>query len=289
MRKNKKILITGANGQLGKCVFDTSSKYTNCNFIFKTSSELNITNNQSIKELFSKEKFDYCINCAAYTAVDKAEENEDKAFMVNAEGVKNLAEACAENDVVLLHISTDFVFDGKQNYPYREDDIPNPLSVYGISKLKGEEYIKQICSKYFIIRTSWVYSKYGNNFVKTMIRLGLERDEISVVDDQIGSPTYAGDLADFLLSIISTNSNTFGVYHFSNEGAISWYDFACEIIKQKKMKTKLLPITSNEYITLADRPKHSVLSFKKSKEAYDLKQFYWKYSLAKVIALISSK
>ena len=191
--KKLKLLITGANGQLGRCLQDVSKTFPSYDFHFKTSKELDVTNQEQINILFAKEEFDYCINCAAYTAVDKAETDRENAFLVNAEAAKYLAEACKAQNSILIHISTDFVFDGSKTTPYTEDDLPNPINVYGASKLKGEQYVQDILKQYFIIRTSWVYSQYGNNFVKTMLRLGTERHELYVVNDQRGSPTYASD------------------------------------------------------------------------------------------------
>ena len=265
-----KILITGANGQLGKCLQDVSVAYPNYEFHFKTSKELNITNKEQIDILFTQEKFDYCINCAAYTAVDKAETDQENAFLVNAEAAKYLAEACKVQNTVLIHISTDFVFDGSKTTPYTEDDLPNPINVYGASKLKGEQYLQNILEQYFIIRTSWVYSQYGNNFVKTMLRLGVERNEINVVNDQIGSPTYAGDLAAVIMKIISTKTSKYGLYHYSNEGAVSWCEFAREIFASYKVKIKVNPITTMEYLTPAKRPMYSVLDKTKIKQAFNM-------------------
>ncbi|MBO0591363.1 dTDP-4-dehydrorhamnose reductase [Cellulophaga sp. E16_2] len=279
MKKNIQILVIGANGQLGKCVKDISLKYPSYNFNFKNSKELNITQEQEIQTLFAELNFDYCINCAAYTAVDKAEDDKENAFLVNAEGVKYLAEACENSNTALIHISTDFVFDGTKENPLLENDTPNPINVYGASKLKGEEYIKDILKKYFIIRTSWVYSKYGNNFVKTMLRLGNERDEINVVNDQFGSPTYAIDLAEFIFKIINCESENYGLYHYSNEGSISWYDFAEEIFRQKKIAIKLHSINSEDYVTPAKRPFFSVMDKSKAKKQLNITVPNWKTSL----------
>lgn len=266
--KNKKIklLITGANGQLGRCLQDVAKGFTDHEFHFKTSQELDITKKEQIDNLFAQEKYDYCINCAAYTAVDKAETDQDNAFLVNAEAVKYLAEACKAQNTILIHVSTDFVFNGSKTTPYTEEDIPNPINVYGASKLKGEQNVQKVLEKYFIIRTSWVYSEYGNNFVKTMLRLGAERDELSVVNDQIGSPTYAGDLAKAIIEIISLKATNYGLYHYSNEGAVSWYDFAKAIFKSKDMNVKVNPIPSTAYPTAAKRPMFSVMETAKVSE-----------------------
>jgi len=268
--KKSKILITGTNGQLGRCLQAVSEKYPNYDFYFKNSKQLDITRKEQIDILFAQEKFDFCVNCAAYTAVDKAESDQENAFLVNAEAVKYLAETCKANNTTLIHISTDFVFDGTKGTPYTEDDLPNPINVYGASKLKGEQYIQEILNNYFIIRTSWVYSEYGHNFVKTMLRLGTKRDEISVVNDQIGSPTYAGDLAKAIMEIISAKTTSFGLYHYTNEGTTSWYDFAKTIFEIKEIKIKVNPISSNNYTTQAKRPMYSVLDKTKIKQVFNI-------------------
>tara|TARA_R110000868_G_scaffold384673_1_gene652215 strand:+ start:1762 stop:2625 length:864 start_codon:yes stop_codon:yes gene_type:complete len=278
-----KILVTGAKGQLGKCIQDVAKKYLQHTFHFKSSEDLDITNNTQIENLFNKEKYDYCINCAAYTAVDKAEQDQKKAFLVNADAVKHLAEACKANKSTLIHVSTDFVFDGLKTSPYTEIDITKPISVYGSSKLKGEQYILEILKEYFIIRTSWVYSEYGNNFVKTMLRLGKERNEISVVNDQFGSPTYAKDLAILILKIIDLKTEDYGIYHYSNEGAISWYDFAKKIFEVNKIDIKISPIPTNEYPTPAKRPAYSVMSKSKIKKVLDIEIPNWENNILDIV------
>ena len=274
----KRVLVTGANGQLGKSIKRISSNFKELKFVFTDVDELDITNSKEVNTHFASNKIEYCINCAAYTAVDKAEEEFDKAFLINATAVKNLAEACKTSGTVLIHVSTDFVFDGTKSTPYTEEDTPNPISVYGKSKLKGEEYIQETLDSYFIVRTSWLYSEYGNNFVKTMLRLSETRKQISVVNDQIGSPTYAGDLAEFILKIVSSESTAYGLYHYSNLGAISWYDFAVEIFRQFGKEIDVQPIKTKDYPTAAKRPKFSVLKFSLNSNC-DLKQCYWKTPL----------
>ena len=280
--KPLKIVITGANGQLGRCLQDVAKRYPYYDFHFKSSQDLDITAEKQINDLFSQEKFDYCINCGAYTAVDKAESDKENAYLVNAEAVKYLAEACITHNTILIHISTDFVFDGTKSTPYTENDLPNPINVYGASKLKGEQYIQQILEKYFIIRTSWVYSEYGHNFVKTILRLGAEKDEISVVNDQIGSPTYAGDLAEVILKMIHTKATDYGICHYSNEGQISWHDFAKAIFEIKGMDVKVNPIPSEAYPTPAKRPAFSVMDKTKIKQILDINTPDWKNSLKSV-------
>jgi dTDP-4-dehydrorhamnose reductase len=205
------------------------------------------------------------------------------AYLVNSQAVKYLAEACKTNNTILIHISTDFVFDGSKTTPYTENDPPNPINVYGISKLKGEQYIQEMLDNYFIIRTSWVYSEYGHNFVKTMLRLSAERDELNVVNDQIGSPTYAGNLAKTIIEIVNSKTTHYGLYHYSNEGAISWFDFAKEIFKIKGMKINLKAIPSKSYATSAKRPSFSVMDKTKIKTNLHIKTPCWKDDLKKCI------
>ncbi len=278
-----KILVTGGNGQLAQCLKDVVKNNDELDVNFQDLPELDITNKQQLESYFSKNELDYCINCAAYTAVDLAEEQSDLAYAVNADGPKNLAEACKKHQVKLLHISTDFVFDGKKQTPYIETDMPNPLGVYGKSKWQGERIIQEIMEDYFILRTSWLYSEYGNNFMKTMLKLSETRDEINVVSDQIGSPTYAGDLAEVLIKIVLSSSTNYGLYHFSNSGAISWYDFAVEIFTQFGKKIEVKPITTKDYPTAAKRPKYSVLETTKIENNFDCTLKDWQGSLNKVI------
>lgn len=272
-----RILVTGANGQLGNCLQEKSKGTKNMLFTFLTSKELNIANEDSIKNLFEKQSFDFCINCAAYTAVDKAEEETEKAFNTNVLGVKYLSRACKKNEIDLIHISTDFVFDGKKITPYLEEDIPNPISVYGKTKLKGEKEIISNMSNYFIIRTSWLYSEYGINFVKTMLNLSKKHKELSVVNDQIGTPTYAKDLTKIIFHIINSNSTDYDIYNYSNEGSISWFDFAKAIFEESNINIK--PIKSEQYPTLAKRPIYSVLDKSKIKEVLKIDIPNWRDSL----------
>ena len=283
-----KILVTGGNGQLAQCLKDVVINENEFNVDFQDLPALDITNKQQLESYFSKNELDYCINCAAYTAVDLAEEQSDLAYAVNAEGPKNLAEVCKKYQVKLLHISTDFVFDGKKQTPYIETDMPNPLGVYGVSKWQGERYIQEVMEDYFIIRTSWLYSEYGNNFMKTMLRLSETRDEISVVSDQIGAPTYAGDLAEVLIKIILSSPPNYGVYHYSNSGTISWYDLAVEIFKQFGKKIEVKPIKTKDYPTAAKRPKYSVLDTTKIENNFNCTIKDWQGSLDKTNLIYKS-
>ena len=278
------ILVTGGNGQLASCIKDVEKQYDDLNIIYTYHLELDICELNQIQTFFkSNPQINYCINCAAYTAVDKAETEAEKAFEINATGAKNLAQVCNDHDAILIHVSTDFVFDGEKNEPYTETDVANPISVYGASKLQGEVEIQQALKEYFIIRTSWLYSEYGNNFMKTMLRLAETRDGISVVSDQIGTPTYAGDLAEIIIQIINTKTEKYGIYHYSNEGVASWFEFAKEIFKLTKNKIKVNPIPSIEYLTPAKRPKYSVLDKKKIIDVFKIDIPFWRESLKKVI------
>jgi len=275
------VLVTGAAGQLGQALQFIAAKYSEIQFRFFTSSELDITNAANCEAVFSEIKPDYCINAAAYTAVDKAENEPEKAVSINVTGAKNLADACKHNNTKLIHISTDFVFDGLKITPYTEEDLPKPTGVYGQTKLDGEKAVQQTWPQHFIIRTSWVYSQFANNFMKTMIRLGNEKDQLNVVSDQIGTPTHAVDLAEALIAIIQKNSeNAFGIYNFSNEGQCSWYDFADEIFKVNHIAIDLQPIPTSAYPTPAKRPAYSVLDKSKIKQTFGIQIANWEEALS---------
>tara|TARA_B110000483_G_scaffold197320_1_gene235954 strand:- start:15518 stop:16378 length:861 start_codon:yes stop_codon:yes gene_type:complete len=283
-----KVLVTGGKGQLASCFKDLENKYKDLNIIYTDHKELDICNLSQIKTFFkSNYKIDYCINCAAYTDVDRAESEVDKAFEINAQGPKNLALICHKFEAVLVHISTDFVFDGEKTEPYTEADIPNPVSVYGASKLKGEVEIQKIIEKYFIFRTSWLYSEHGNNFTKTMLRLAEIQDEINVVSDQLGSPTYAGDLAAVILKIINSKDINFGLYHYSNKGAASWFDFAKAIFEASNLKTKIIPIKTEDFVVAAKRPFFSVMDVTKIKRELKIETLNWNERLLKANILTS--
>ncbi|MES2411074.1 MAG: dTDP-4-dehydrorhamnose reductase [Bacteroidota bacterium] len=279
------VLVTGANGQLGQSLQLIAPNYPEVQFVFCSSAELDITDHKNCDSVFSEIKPDYCINAAAYTAVDKAENEPEKAYSVNVTGAKNLAETCKSHNAILLHISTDFVFDGTKKNPYNEEDFPNPSGVYGQTKLDGEKAIQSVFEEYYIIRTSWVYSQFGNNFMKTMLRLASERDSISVVNDQIGTPTNAVDLADALVQIILTDNqqpttSRFGIYNFSNEGQCSWYGFAEKIFEVNNISIDLKPIPTSAYPTPAKRPMFSVLDKSKIKGVFGIEINDWQKSLS---------
>lgn len=282
------VLVTGASGQLGQSLQFIQSEHTEIQFIFASSNDLDITDTESVNSFFEKNSIDFCINTAAYTAVDKAESESEKAYEVNVLGPKNLARACKKSGTVLFHISTDFVFDGTSSVPYQETDKTNPIGVYGQTKLDGELEVMKNCDKYYIIRTSWVYSQFGNNFMKTMLRLAKDRDVLNVVNDQVGTPTHAVDLAEAILDIISYSKNTkegskFGIYNFSNEGVCSWFDFAKAIFRINNLNITVNPIPSEAYPTPAKRPQYSVLDKSKIKAIFGINIKSWQESLLQTI------
>ena len=281
------VLVTGASGQLGQAIQFIAKNHSEIKFVFCSSSDLDISNKENCQTVFQKTKPDFCINAAAYTAVDKAESERDKAELINVLGSKNIAEVCNNFDVKLIHVSTDFVFDGSNNKPYTETQITNPKGVYGQTKLDGEKAIQQVFSKYYIIRTSWVYSQFGNNFMKTMLRLASERTALSVVNDQIGTPTNAVDLAEALVQIIlSANqqptTDNYGIYNFSNEGECSWYDFAKKIFEINNVSIDLSAIPTEQFPTPAQRPKYSVLDKSKIKTTFGITIKTWEESLKSI-------
>lgn len=284
-----KILVTGANGQLGSEIKDLAPEYKNYEFTFIDIADLDITNDAKVESYFKKNKFEAIINCAAYTAVDKAESEKEKVIALNSVAVKKLTEVAAKQKALLVHISTDYVFDGKNFKPYLETDLTNPKSFYGKSKLDGEVEVLFNAHWAIVIRTSWLYSSYGNNFVKTMIKIAKEKGVINVVSDQIGTPTYAGDLAKAILDIIPKIKprNKFEIYNFSNEGVCSWYDFAQEIMDVAKINCKINPIETKDYPTAAVRPHYSVLNKSKIKKEFGISIPYWKHSLEKCIKKLS--
>lgn len=280
------VLVIGAKGQLGLCIELLSRDEKLLSFVFLDRKALDITNEKQIRTIFEDNKFDYCINCSAYTGVDKAEEEKELAYQINTLGVAILAKTCKYNDVVLIHISTDFVFDGNSTRPYLEEDVTNPLGVYGKTKLEGEKEIIRNLDRYYIIRTSWLYSCFGNNFLKTILKLSKEKKELSVVNDQIGTPTNAHDLATLILKIIKLKDTKYGIYHFSNLGDTTWFEFAKEIFKQTKTKIDVNPVNSIEFITKAIRPKYSVLDKTKVITTFNISIMDWRESLKTITSII---
>ena len=300
------ILITGANGQVGQCFQQLASQYPDFQFVFAGSSDLDITSKRDVEAFFRKkaaarsgvdgslqdDKIAYVINCAAYTAVDKAESEPARARKVNVTGAKNLAEACAARGVPLIHLSTDYVYHSRQNTPFREGDPESPKGVYARTKLAGDRAALRANPLTMVIRTSWVYSAVGQNFLKTMLRLGAERPALNVVADQIGSPTYAPDLAAAILAIIGkvkrgevASSSISGIWHYSNEGVASWYDFAQAIFDLRNLPCQLRPIETRDYPTPAQRPPFSVLNKAKIKTAFGMEIPHWRESLVRCLAL----
>lgn len=280
----KNVLVTGAGGQLGQCFAKISSEFRNFNFIFKTSKELDITDKNKLSEVFANERIAICINCAAYTNVEKAETDTENTFLINAEAVKNLAEICENQEAILVHFSTDYVFNGKANRPYTETDEVQPINQYGASKLKGEKAIQQILSKYYIIRTSWLYSEFGHNFFNTIRKKAAEGTELNITTSQKGTPTNANDLAGFTLKILTLDKEQFGIYHFSNEGEATWFDFASAIVNLSEDKTTVN--ATGFYKTQAERPEYSVMSKEKISSSFGLEIPHWKDSLEGLIAEI---
>ncbi len=271
------VLVTGANGQLGSCVRDRGGD----TYIYTDVTELDITNLEAVRTYVSENKVEVIVNCAAYTNVDKAEDDEAIAELINCTAVENLAIVAHERGALLIHISTDYVFSGEGFIPCTEDMVTSPLGVYGRTKLRGEEAILRTGCRSIILRTSWLYSEYGGNFVKTMQRLTSERDNLTVVFDQVGTPTYAGDLADFICGVIKRDDldDLTGVYHFSNEGVCSWYDFAIEISRMSGNNCKITPCHSSEFPSRVKRPHYSVLDKSKLKSRFGVEIPYWRDSL----------
>lgn len=279
-----KVLVIGSDGQLGSEIKELISNYSKLDFVLKDLPDLNICDATLLNAFIKENNINAVINCAAYTSVDKAEQNFEIAEQVNSFGVKNLINALEKVNGKLIHISTDYVFDGTNSEPYKESDLVNPLGVYGKTKRDGELFVINSPIDSIVIRTSWLYSSYGNNFVKTMLRLGNEKNTLSIVSDQIGTPTYARDLAKVCLDIISISniemiSKNGKVYHYSNEGVASWYDFAITVMELSKANCKVKPIQTINYPTLAKRPYYSVLSKKKIKKDFTIEIQYWKDSL----------
>lgn len=284
------ILITGANGQLGNELKIVSKNFYGYDFIFTDIDSLNITNYGDTLEFIKKSRPDWIINCAAYNLVDKAETEPDQALLINGTAVKNITEVIKGTECRFIHVSTDYVYDGKSNVPYNENVSPNPFSAYGRSKLAGEKYAL-LHQGSMIIRTAWLYSSFGNNFVKTILRNAAEKESLKVVFDQTGTPTYAADLAEAIMNIVSgvirnQMAMNSGIYNYSNEGVCTWYDFASEIIREAGLPCKVYPVLSNEFKQAAQRPSYSVMDKSKIKENYGLLIPHWRTSLLKCMKLL---
>lgn len=279
MANSKKIIVTGSNGQLGSELKELAAVHPSFTFVFLTRNEMPLDDNAAIQRTLQQQQPDYVINCAAYTAVDKAESEREEAFQVNALAVEAMAKACAETGAKFIHISTDYVFDGTSRLPLKEEDAVAPINVYGESKLAGEEKAMAANPESVIIRTSWVYSFYGKNFVKTMMRLMSEKERISVVNDQWGSPTYAADLANAILQIIVSPQWQAGIFHFSNDGVITWFDFAKEIGRLLQTACDIQPTSTDNFPTPARRPAYSVMDKSKIHQLYGIQLKPWQASL----------
>lgn len=273
-----KVLLTGAKGMLGMDLVKRM-KIEGYEVVVTDIDELDITIIDDVSKFIKREKPDLVINCAAYTQVDKAETEKEKAYLINAEGVKNLAILCNENKGLLCHISTDYVFDGKKNTPYVPEDPPNPINTYGYTKYQGEKFLMDICSKYYLIRTSWLYGLKGNNFVYTILKLAKRKDQLRIVNDQIGAPTWTVTLSEAIAYVIKKGE--LGIYHITDDAGegISWYDFASEIIRLSNLKTKIIPIKTEDYQTAVKRPLYSLLDISKIKKLMEGRIPYWKDSL----------
>lgn len=282
------IVVFGASGQLGHCIKTYAEKHNISSVFFPSEAEANILDDAALKKVFETYQPAFSINCAAYTAVDKAEDDQETASKVNKTGAENLARHCALNHSVLIHVSTDFVFKGDHPYLCAEDDPAEPVNVYGVTKLEGELAIQEQLKEHFIVRTSWLYSEYGNNFVKTMLRLGAERDELKVIADQVGTPTYAMDLAAAIMHIAGSGVQAYGTYHYSNEGTASWYDFAKAIFDISGTEVRTLPIRTAEYVTRAVRPAYSVMDKTKIKKTFNIEIPYWRDSLITCISRLQN-
>lgn len=282
------ILVTGSKGQLGNEMQLIAKKNPDFDYFFTDVDELDITNIKAIEDFVVGNKIDFIVNCAAYTAVDKAETDVELCYKINAEAVKNIAVVAKKHNVKVIHVSTDYVFNGENFKPYNEEDEVCPVSVYGKSKLEGEKVLLETIQEAVVIRTSWLYSSFGNNFVKTMMKLGTEREALNVIFDQVGTPTYAADLAEAIVTILKSENFVPGIYHFSNEGVCSWYDFAIKIHQIAEIKCLVRPIESKEYHFPTPRPHYSVLNKSKIKKTYGVDIPHWEESLRKCVDILKN-
>ena len=283
------ILVLGGTGQLGQCLQKVASEREITSITFADEFVGNILDIEVLEKLFIKEKPAFVINCAAYTAVDKAEDEVDLSRKINRDGAENIAKLCVKFDATMLQVSTDFIFEGNIPSLLTETDPTVPISIYGLTKLEGEKAVESVLEKHFIVRTAWLYSEFAGNFMKTMLRLGTERDSLGIIADQIGSPTYGVDLAGALLDIIGSEKKAYGIYHYSNEGAISWYDFAQAIFELGKVDVIVNPLKTSEYPTKATRPAFSVMDKTKIKTTFGIKVPYWRDSLKIAISANAQK
>lgn len=283
-----KTLVLGASGQLGQCLKKVAERSQVDYLYFPDEKDSNILDRESLKTLFEEQRPSYVINCAAYTAVDRAEDDVEICRNVNRDGAAIIAHLCENYQATLIHVSTDFVFEGSGHSLLNENDIAEPVNIYGVTKLEGEREVVAVLKKHFIIRTSWLYSEYGNNFVKSMLKLAKERSELNIIADQIGTPTYAIDLAETILAIIASGKTDYGVYHYSNEGVTSWYDFAIAIFEISNISIKVNPISTSQYPTRAVRPHFSVMDKSKIKASFGIEVPYWRSSLSRCIQQLSN-
>lgn len=283
------ILVTGCHGQLGNEMQIVAKRYPAFQYIYTDVEELNICDKKALNDFVKANHINIIVNCAAYTAVDKAEDDVDLCYQINRDAVRNIGEVAKENKLKVVHVSTDYVFDGTNYLPYTEDMPVCPATVYGKSKLAGDLALLESCDQAVVLRTAWLYSSFGNNFVKTMMKLGTERDSLNVIFDQVGTPTYAADLADTILTLLSNKTFVPGIYHFSDEGACSWYDFTKSIHKIAGITCNVHPIETKDYPARTPRPHYSVLNKAKIKSTYGINIPHWEESLVKCIKLLQNK
>lgn len=282
----QKILVTGCNGQLGSEMQVAANRFPSFQYIYTDVAELDICDKNTLDSFVKENAVNIIVNCAAYTAVDKAEDDIELCYKINRDAVRNIGEVASENNLKVVHVSTDYVFDGTNYLPYTEDLPVCPATVYGKSKLEGEQALMESCGQAVILRTAWLYSSFGNNFVKTMIKLGTERESLNVIFDQIGTPTYAADLADAILCLLSNETFVPGIYHYSDEGVCSWYDFTKTIHRIAKVTCNVQPIETKDYPARTPRPHYSVLNKSKIKSTYNISIPHWEESLEKCINLM---
>jgi dTDP-4-dehydrorhamnose reductase len=279
----KKILVIGANGQLGRCIKDAAPDGESVEVFYLTKADLDIADAVAVSAHFSKNTYDYCVNTAAYTNVEQAEREQEQAFLINAGGVKNLGEACEKQGTIFIQISTDYVFDGCKKTPYVETDSTNPINVYGASKLKGEELLAETMERFFILRTSWLYSQYGHNFLNTILKHSAAGKDLTITTEQLGTPTNANDLATSVWALIISETKEYGIYHYSNRGEGTWFDFASEILKASPLLSSTKLAKTEHYPTFAKRPKYSVLNTGKVEKLLKCTPLDWRDSLHSLI------